>query len=83
MLEANDDMYMYPMQSAAVSSSNAMEKEGLARSLQKLDEQGVSVHSLTTGKKASPLLDLFVLSTLHANMFLHHTEVSVLVHCSK
>ncbi|XP_049522109.1 uncharacterized protein LOC119450703 isoform X2 [Dermacentor silvarum] len=37
-------------ESAAVSSSNAMEKEGLARSLQKLDKQGVGINSITTDR---------------------------------
>ncbi|KAH7984787.1 hypothetical protein HPB49_025741 [Dermacentor silvarum] len=40
-------------ESAAVSSSNAMEKEGLARSLQKLDKQGVSINSITTDRHSA------------------------------
>lgn len=37
------------MQSAAVPNSVSMEKEGLKRTLENLEDQGVNVVSLTTG----------------------------------
>lgn len=37
------------MQSAAVPNSGSMEKEGLVRCLAKLEGQGITVRSLTTG----------------------------------
>lgn len=46
----------YKKKSAAVPNSVAMEGEGLARSLEKLEEQGVAVRPLTTDLPAFPML---------------------------
>lgn len=39
-----------PLQSPAVPNSAAMEKEGLSNSLKALEQQGINVRSLTTGR---------------------------------
>lgn len=41
--------FFFDCKSTTVPNSVAMEKEGLARSMEKLEEQGVAVRSLTTG----------------------------------